>query len=91
MKSSIINTPNDTKFELMPFVEALIDTFFDSVWEDSCVNFPDVMCDTCPIKAFKNAKGIKNYDCRDTVYKYQLEIEQYILDHFNEFVISPKN
>ena len=49
------------------------------------------MCDTCPIKAFENAKGIKNYDCRDTVYKYQLEIEQYILDHFNEFIISPKN
>lgn len=91
MKSSTINTPNDTKFELMPFVEALIDTFFDSVWKDSCVNFPDVMCDTCPIKAFENTKGIKNYDCHDTVRKYQPEIEQYILDHFNAFIISPKN
>lgn len=91
MKSSIINVSNNTQFELMPFVEALIDTFFDSVWEDSCVNFSDVMCDTCPIKAFENAKGIKNDNCRDTVRKYQPEIEQYILDHFNEFIIRPKN
>lgn len=91
MRSSTINTPNDTQFELMPFVEALIDTFFDSVWEDSCTDFPAVMCETCPIKAFKNANGIKNYNCRNTVRKYQTEIEQYILDHFNEFIISPKN
>ena len=91
MKSSIINAPNNTQFELMPFVEALIDTFFDSVWEDLCVNFPDVMCDTCPIKAFENANNIKNYNCRNTVRKYQPEIEQYILDHFSEFIISPKN
>lgn len=91
MKSSIINAPNDIKFEVRPFAEALIDTFFDSVWEDSCVNFPDVMCETCPIKAFENAKGIKNDNCCDTVRKYYPEIEKYILDHFNEFIISPKN
>ena len=90
MKSSIINAPNNTQFELMPFIEALIDTFFDSIWEDSCVDFSDVGCDTCPIKAFEDANDIKNDNCRDTVRKYQSEIEQYILDHFNEFIISLK-
>ena len=49
------------------------------------------MCDTCPIKAFENANGIKNYNCRDTVRKHQPEIEKYILDHFNEFIINSKN
>ena len=90
MKSPIINTLNNTQFELMPFIEALIDTFFDSIWEDSCVDFSDVGCDTCPIKAFEDANDIKNDNCRDTVRKYQSEIEQYILDHFNEFIVSPK-
>ena len=90
MKSSIINTPNNTQFELMPFTEALIDTFFDSIQEDSCADFPDVVCDTCPIKAFTNANDIKNDNCHDTVCKYRSEIEQYILDHFNEFIIKSK-
>ena len=90
MKSSIINVPNNIQFELMPFIEGLINTFFDSVWEDSCADFPDVVCGTCPIKAFENANGIKNDSCRNTVCKYRSEIEQYILDHFNEFIIKSK-
>ena len=90
MKSSIINAPNNTQFELMPFTEALIDTFLYSIQEDSCADFPDVVCDTCPIKAFANANDIKNDSCHDTVCKYRSEIEQYILDHFNEFIINSK-
>ena len=90
MKFSVINVPNNIQFELMPFIEALINTFFVSIWIDSCIDFSDVMCDTCPIKAFEDANDIKNDNCRDTVRKYQSEIEQYILDHFNEFIINLK-